>query len=77
MQNYMALKFESLEDFKLYEKMAKPSKESIGYSVNEEMITVFVKTDLLVPKGTFKVSSNIGREITIHVASGVMKKVSD
>jgi len=72
MEAYTALIFNSHEDFEMYKQKVNLKPENIALSENL-LVTVLIKTELLIPSGLLTVKTSNGGEITIQVSSGFMK----
>jgi len=72
MEAYTALIFNNHEDFEIYKKAVNLKPENIALS-KDLLVTVMIKTELIIPSGSLIVKTSDGREITIKVSSGFMK----
>lgn len=73
MSSYVALCFDSIEDFALCNKLMQARSEDTA-ACSDGSIAVLVKVDrIIIPHGTLAVLTSRGRKIFVRVTSGIKK----
>ena len=76
MTTYLILKFDNRKDFVAYSNTVKLELENLAYQVppKDPKFTVFIKTELPIPKGLLFAETNGGKKVVIEVSSCTIKE---